>query len=111
MRNKNGTRSLYPAWTVTTSVLSALGVVFAVYELLYPNALSADRLQQLGGFYLITGFLVFSLTTIIDGMIDLHRDIRESKRAQAEFDAHMEAHRKAHGDALHENDHDTAGPQ
>lgn len=111
MRNENGKRSLYPAWTVTTAVLSLLGVGFAGHQLLDPYALSAERLQGLGAAYLIVGFLTFSLVTIIDSMIDLHRDIRESKRAQAVFDAHMEAHRKAHGDALHESGHDTADPQ
>jgi hypothetical protein len=111
MQTENGKRSLYPGWTMTTALLSGLGVVFAAYQLLSPHALTADRLQQLGGFYLITGFVTFSLTTIIDNMIDLNRDIREAKRAQAEFDAHMEAHRKAHGDALHESGHDTTPPQ
>lgn len=84
MKNKNGSRSLYPAWLMTTGVLTAAGVGVALNQLLTPEAQSAQELRQLAAAFLILGFTVFSLVTVIDGLIDMVSDMRQERRMRPE---------------------------
>jgi ABC-type nickel/cobalt efflux system permease component RcnA len=96
MKNKNGSRSLYPAWMMTTGVLTSVAAGVAVNQLLEPRAPSAQELRQMAAAFLILGFTVFWLVTIIDGLIDTTMEIRQSRRDQEAFDAHLAAHEAAH---------------
>lgn len=100
MKNKNGSRSLYPAWMMTTGVLTAAAVGVAVNQLLEPEAQSAQELRQLAAAFLCLGFFVFSLVTIIDMLIDTVSEMRQDRRDQEAFDAHLAAHLAAHQAAL-----------
>lgn len=95
MKNKNGRRSLYPAWAITTPVLAGVAIGCAVSQLLEPQAPSAQELRQMAAMFLILGFTVFSLVTIIDGLIDTTMHMRQDQRDQEAFDAHLAAHEAA----------------
>lgn len=84
MKNKNGGRSLYPAWMMTTGVLTSAAVGVAVNQLLYPQEQSAQELRQLAAAFLCLGFFVFSLVTIIDMLIDMVIEMRRERREQPE---------------------------
>jgi hypothetical protein len=80
MRSKHGRWSYYPGWIITTAVLTSAAVGVAVNQLLQPQAPSAQELRQMAAAFLILGFTVFWLVTVIDGMIDTVKDIRREKR-------------------------------
>ena len=102
MRNTNGSRSLYPAWAITTGVLTSVSLGVAVHQLLEPQSPSAQELRQVAAGFLILGFTVFWLVTIIDGLIDTTRDMRQARRDEEAFAAHLAAHLAAHEAALYE---------
>jgi uncharacterized membrane protein YcjF (UPF0283 family) len=84
MRNKNGGRSLYPAWMMTTGVLTSVAVGVAANQLLHPQAQSTQELRQLAAAFLVLGFSVFSLVTIIDMLIDMVSEMRRERRERPE---------------------------
>lgn len=100
MEGKNGRRSLYPGWAITTAVLTSVAIGVAINQLVEPRSPSAQELRQLAGAFLILGFTVFWLVTIIDGMIDTTRDMRQDRRDREVFEGHLAAHEAAHRAAL-----------
>lgn len=100
MKNKNGSRSLYPGWAITTPVLAGVAIGVAISQLLEPQSPSAQELRQMAAAFLCLGFFVFAMVTVIDGLVDSISEMRQERREQEAFDAHLAAHEGAHRAAL-----------